>query len=120
LLDTLATANSAPRRGIAAEGWRWIDAALDFPYGHTTGLRRITGERPELSADEQAAYEALTEELDRLYAEHDDGEDLPEAVDLRLEESRRRSPASRTGRPSTIRPRSRAPAPSSASTARAD
>ena len=71
---------------IAAEGWRWIDAALDFPYGHTTGLRRISGERPELSADEQAAYEALTEELDRLYAEHDDGEDLPEAVDLRLEE----------------------------------
>ena len=87
LLDSLATAQlGAAAAEIAAEGWRWIDAALDFPYGHTTGLRRITGERPELSADEQAAYEALTEELDRLYAEHDDGEDLPEAVDLRLEE----------------------------------
>jgi len=87
LLDTLATSKlGAAAEEIAAEGWRWIDAALDFPYGHTTGLRRIAGERPELSADEQAAYEALTEELDRLYAEHDDGEDLPEAVDLRLEE----------------------------------
>jgi ParB family chromosome partitioning protein len=87
LLDSLATAKlGAAAEEIAAEGWRWIDAALDFPYGHTSGLRRITGERPELSADEQAAYEALTEELDRLYAEHDDGEDLPEAVDLRLEE----------------------------------
>ena len=87
LLDTLATAKiGAAAEELAAEGWRWIDAALDFPYGHTTGLRRIAGERSELSADEQAAYEALTEELDRLYAEHDDGEDLPEAVDLRLEE----------------------------------
>ncbi|MER8448056.1 ParB/RepB/Spo0J family partition protein [Mesorhizobium sp. M1066] len=87
LLDSLATAKlGAAAEEIAAEGWRWIGAALDFPYGHTTGLRRIAGERPELSADEQAAYEALTEELDRLYAEHDDGEDLPEAVDLRLEE----------------------------------
>ncbi|HWJ72983.1 MAG TPA: ParB N-terminal domain-containing protein [Kaistia sp.] len=87
LLDSLATAKlGAAAEEIAAEGWRWIGAALDFPYGHTTGLRRIMGERPELSADEQAAYEALTEELDRLYAEHDDGEDLPEAVDLRLEE----------------------------------
>lgn len=87
LLDSLATAKlAAAAEEVAAEGWRWIDAALDFPYGHTTGLRRIAGERPELSDDEQAAYEALTEELDRLYAEHDDGEDLPEAVDLRLEE----------------------------------
>ena len=87
LLDTLATAKlGAAAEEIAAVGWRWIDAALDFPYGHTIGLRRCVGERPELSADEQAAYEALTEELDRLYAEHDDGEDLPEAVDLRLEE----------------------------------
>lgn len=87
LLDSLATAKlGTAAEEIAAEGWRWIDAALDFPYGHTSGLRRIAGERPELSADEQAAYEALTEELDGLYAEHDDGEDLPEAVDLRLEE----------------------------------
>ncbi len=87
LLDSLATAKiGAVAEEIAAEGWRWIAAGLDFPYGHTSGLRRIEGERPELSADEQAAYEALTEELDRLYAEHDDGEDLPKAVDLRLEE----------------------------------
>lgn len=87
LLDSLATAKlGTAAEEIAAEGWRWIDAALDFPYGHTSGLRRIAGERPELSADEQAAYDALTEELDGLYAEHDDGEDLPEAVDLRLEE----------------------------------
>ncbi|ODT43333.1 MAG: DNA-binding protein [Methylobacterium sp. SCN 67-24] len=87
LLDSLATAKiGAAAEEIAAEGWRWIAAGIDFPYGHTSGLRRIAGERPELTADEQAAYEALTEELDRLYAEHDDGEDLPEAVDLRLEE----------------------------------
>lgn len=87
LLDSLATEKiGAAAEEIAAEGWRWIAADIDFPYGHTAGLRRIAGQRPELSDDEQATYEALTEELDRLYAEHDDGEDLPEAVDLRLEE----------------------------------
>ncbi len=29
----------------AEEGWKWVDAAIDFPYGHTSGLRRFYGER---------------------------------------------------------------------------
>jgi hypothetical protein len=29
---------------IATEGWKWIEVALDFPYGHTFGLRQIRGE----------------------------------------------------------------------------
>lgn len=87
LLDNLATAKiGAAAEEIAAEGWRWIAAGLDFPYGHTSGLRRIAGDRPELTDEEQAAHDALTDELNRIYAEHDDGEDLAEAVDLRLEE----------------------------------
>jgi ParB family chromosome partitioning protein len=27
---------------IAAEGWKWIEVAIDFPYGHTAGLRELT------------------------------------------------------------------------------
>src|SRR5215207_3550554 len=26
---------------IRAEGWKWVEVALDFPYGHTSGLRRL-------------------------------------------------------------------------------
>jgi len=87
LLERLATERLAGEaETIGAEGWKWVEAALDFPYGHTSGLRRIDGTRAVLSDEEQAAYEALTDELDRIYAEHQGDEDLPEEVDARLGE----------------------------------
>ena len=33
-----------------AEGWRWVEVAPDFPYGHTYGLRRLRGEAVPLTA----------------------------------------------------------------------
>ncbi len=87
LLERLATERLAQEaEAIGTEGWKWVEAALDFPYGHTAGLRRIDGGRPVLTDEEQATYEALTDELDRIYAEHDGADDLPEEVDLRLAE----------------------------------
>ena len=87
LLERLATERlTREAETIGAEGWKWVEAALDFPYGHTGGLRRIDGQRSALTDEEQTTYDALVEELDRLYAEHEGDEDLPEAVDLRLEE----------------------------------
>ena len=26
---------------VRAEEWKWLEVALDSPYGHTTGLRRV-------------------------------------------------------------------------------
>ncbi len=87
LLERLATERlTREAEAIGAEGWKWVEAAIDFPYGHTGGLRRIEGARPELSGEEEATYAALAEELDRIYAEHEGDEDLPEEADLRLEE----------------------------------
>jgi ParB family chromosome partitioning protein len=87
LLERLATERlTREAEAIGVEGWKWVEAALDFPYGHSASLRRIAGERPQLTADEQATYEALTDELDRLYAEHEGDENLPEEVDARLGE----------------------------------
>lgn len=71
---------------IGAEGWKWVEAATDFPYGHTADLRRLSGVAPRLSDEEQATRDALAEELDRLYAEHEGDEDLPDEVDARLAE----------------------------------
>ncbi|MER9713302.1 ParB/RepB/Spo0J family partition protein [Mesorhizobium sp. M0174] len=71
---------------ISAEGWKWIDVAPDFPYGHTYGLRRLRGEQPALTEPEQAARDALQAELDALEQTYADADELPEEVDERLGE----------------------------------
>jgi ParB family chromosome partitioning protein len=71
---------------VAAEGWKWIEAAVDLPYGHEYGHRRITGTTEPLSEAEQAACDALVAEFDELTERYDGGDDLPEEVDARLGE----------------------------------
>ena len=51
LLDRLVTEKlKAEAETIAAEGWKWIAVAVDFPYGHTNGLRELEGEPADLTA----------------------------------------------------------------------
>src|SRR3546814_20805969 len=41
LLERLVAAKlTSEAETIQAEGWRWIQIAQEFPYGHTGGLRR--------------------------------------------------------------------------------
>jgi ParB family transcriptional regulator, chromosome partitioning protein len=76
----------AEAEGLRSEGWKWVDAAVDFPYGHTFGLRRLMGETVEPDAVEQAAYDVLKAEYDQIEAEHHGVDELPEVVDARLGE----------------------------------
>lgn len=71
---------------VQAEGWRWVDIAPDFPYGHTYGLRQLRGTPVAITAEEQATRDALQEEYDALVAEHEDAPELPDEVDERLGE----------------------------------
>lgn len=71
---------------IRAEGWKWIDVATEFGYGHNYGLRQIFGAPIDVSPQEQATRDALQAELDAIEAEHAGGDDLPEEVDARLGE----------------------------------
>lgn len=71
---------------IAAEGWKWIDVAPDFTYGHTFGLRQLRGETVPLTADEQAGRDALQAEFDRLSEQYADADELPDTIDERLSE----------------------------------
>ena len=71
---------------IAAEGWKWIEVAPDFAYGHGFGLRQLRGETVALTAEEQATRDALQAELDRLSEEYQDADELPDEVDDRLSE----------------------------------
>ncbi|MFG1314641.1 ParB/RepB/Spo0J family partition protein [Xanthobacter autotrophicus] len=71
---------------IAEEGWKWVEAAVSFPYGVANGLRALYGSPVDLSADEQATIEALKAEYAKLEAEYEGAEELPDAVDARLGE----------------------------------
>ena len=88
LLDRLLMEKlQAEAQGIAAEGWKWINVAADFPYGHSTGLRRLRALGPVLTPEEQATYDALQTEYGALEEQYaDSSEDLPEEADARLGE----------------------------------
>jgi len=72
--------------GVQAEGWKWVEVAPDFAYGHVYGLRQLRGEPTPLTPEEDAARAALQAEYDGLEAEHAGAEELPEGVDARLAE----------------------------------
>ena len=87
LLDRLVTEKlKSEAETIAAEGWKWISVAVDFPYGHTGGLRELEGKPVDVTVEEQATIDALNAEHDRLEAEYQDADELPDAVDQRLGE----------------------------------
>ncbi len=87
LLDRLVTEKlKAEAEAIAAEGWKWISLAIDFPFGHTSGLRELEGRPVDLTIEEQTTIDALNAEHDRLEAEYQDADELPDAVDQRLGE----------------------------------
>ena len=71
---------------VQAEGWKWIDAAPEFPYGHIYGLRRLRGEQVPLTDEEQATRDALQAELDGLEQQYAEADELPDEVDARLGE----------------------------------
>jgi ParB family transcriptional regulator, chromosome partitioning protein len=85
LVDRLVTERlRTEAEAIVREGWRWVDAGVDFAYGHTNGLRRVTGEAAELTEEEQSQRGALQTEYDALVDQHQDEAELPEEVDARL------------------------------------
>jgi ParB family transcriptional regulator, chromosome partitioning protein len=87
LLDRLATEKLRSKaEALGTEGWKWIAVALNFPYGHSAGLRRLTGETVDPTDQERATYDALKAEYDRLEQEYADADELPAEVDQRLGE----------------------------------
>lgn len=71
---------------IAGEGWKWVEAALSFPYGHERGLRELVGATADLTEEERATREALRNEYDRIEAEYAEADELPAEIDARLGE----------------------------------
>jgi len=87
LLDRLVAEKlEREAQAIRAEGWKWLEVATDFPYGHTYGLRHISGEAIPMADQEITSAEALRAEYERLKQVHADADELPDDVDRRLAE----------------------------------
>jgi len=87
LLDRLASEKlKIAADEVAAEGWKWVDVAVSFPYGHNHGLRELAGVAVDLTDEERATREALRDEYDRLEAEYSEADELPDEIDQRLGE----------------------------------
>ena len=71
---------------IAAEGWKWIKAAISFPFGHTNAMREIPGEPVEITSEEQASLDALQAEHENIEERYADAEQYPDEIDERLGE----------------------------------
>ncbi len=71
---------------IRAEGWKWTQVAVDLPYDHAFGLRRVRGEQPPLSDEQAAGRQALVDQLEALEARYAQVEELPEDIDQRFAE----------------------------------
>ena len=87
LLDRLVAEKlERDAQAIRVEGWKWVEVATDFPYGHTYGLRHICGERQPLTDEETATLDALRAEAEQLEEAHAGADEIPEEVDQRLGE----------------------------------
>ena len=87
LLDQLTDDKlKAEAETIAAEGWKWVDARVEAPYGYGHGLRRLIGTTTPLSDEEQASFDALTAEYEALEVQYAEAEEYPEEVDERVGE----------------------------------
>jgi len=68
------------------EGWKWVDSAIDFHFGHASGLRRLYGKQAELTEEELARHDALTAEFDKLNTEYEAADDYSKETEARLDD----------------------------------
>ncbi len=71
---------------VRAEGWKWVETALSFPWGHTRDFAEIDGTPVALSEEEAARLTALHSEQETIEAEYAQADEFPEDVDIRLGE----------------------------------
>lgn len=85
LVDQLVTAKLEQQASaLRAEGWKWVEAAVDLPYGCENGKRRVSGQTAALTDAEQDRLQALGARYDALGEEYGDVIKLPEEVEATL------------------------------------
>ena len=85
LLDRLvADKLQAEAETVAVEGWKWIEVALDLPYGYSHGLRSLSGDPAPMTDDKDAAHAKLLAEYRALEDEYAGQDEIPDEIDTRL------------------------------------
>jgi ParB-like chromosome segregation protein Spo0J len=69
LLDRLVTEKLQAEAETVA-GWKWIERALDLPYGYSHSLRSLSGDPAPMTDDEGAAHAKLLAEYRALKEEY--------------------------------------------------
>ncbi|WP_413207746.1 ParB/RepB/Spo0J family partition protein [Rhodospirillum sp. A1_3_36] len=78
---------TAEAETVKVEGWKWVRAVPDLPYGFAAGHRRLTGEVKPLSTESLSRRDALRVERDEIEARYaESGEPLPDDIDRRIGE----------------------------------
>ena len=86
LLDRLTDEKlGAVAARIDAEGWLWVQTAIELPWSATSGMRRLVSTEVAMTADEEAALAALETEADALSNQWSEEPDVPAEVHARLE-----------------------------------
>jgi ParB family chromosome partitioning protein len=87
LLDRLVAEKlERDAESVRAEGWKWVEVAIGFPYGHTYGMRVISGTERPLTEEETATIAALQAEMEKIEETYEDAPEYPEEVAQRLNE----------------------------------
>lgn len=67
LLERLVSEKlAAEAETIKAEGWGWVEAAVDFPWGHKRDFRALKPIAPALTEDQEERLENLQNEFETL------------------------------------------------------
>jgi len=71
---------------VRAEGWKWVEIGISFPYGHTYGMRVISGTERRLTEEETTIVAALQAEIEKIEETYDAAPEYPDEVAQRLNE----------------------------------
>lgn len=87
LLDRLVAEKlERDAESIRVEGWKWVETAISFPYGHSYGMRVISGAERPLTEEETATVAALQAEMEKIEETYEDAPEYPDEVAQRLNE----------------------------------
>lgn len=85
LLDRLVLEKlGAEADRIRAEGWKWVEAAIDLPYGYHLGMRPIEATHTPPTEAELAEVATLQAEAEALEGEWSGADEIPDDVDARV------------------------------------
>lgn len=81
LLDRLVSEKlEAAAAEVRAAGWKWVEVAVSFPYGHANGLRRIAGQVVPLTEDQVRQRDEAARSYDDLAEPYASEDDMPDDV----------------------------------------